>query len=973
MRKPRFESLRWRIVALVLVAGLPLFGFLLYRSIDDRRTVHQAIHRDALRLGQLVATEQLLVIRQAQTLLAQVADTPEARLETPAAACNRRMYELLEVYPVAANLGVILPGGKLHCSGMPWDPALDLSDRDYFRKAIERAETAVGEYQIGRITNRPSINVARPVYGPDKRLLAVVFIAVDLRWLNELLNRAAPPHEAFIALVDARGIILARYRADGKVFGTPLPEPEAGLFRATQRAPTPDPVRGSDGRRRIYAVFHPPSGSGVEDIYVLTGMPVDAPYAAATRQFGLDLALVVLTLLALAAGGWASAVWWVLRPVQAISASAQRVRQGDLKSRVGGNLGASELRELGRAFDTTINTLQRTDRALRSLSTCNQLLLRATDEKTLLFEMCGALVEIGGYWAALVSYRTDPPAEGLTVMAHAGGDDRFLAMTSVFFGGGSGMSVGPSGTALRTGKPVVINDFTTQTVPAHFRQAAATLGLRGVAVLPLRVEDCVIGVLSIYAMEPGAFDTAEFELIAQVADDVAHGIETLRARARHQQAQEALRESTLRDPVTGLYNRGGQRHVLAGLLSGGAAAVEPLAVLVLRIRHARQMFGVLSHTHADALLRAIAQRLREACGPDAVLARFSDDQFALLRTGVGVEAALVLARRLLGVLHEPFPVGGLALSVNMRAGIAVYPEHGATPDALLRTAVLAADDAVRRDQPYLLADTSRDTVANRFLTTATHLRRVLDGGRIQAAAQPKVHARTREVCGVELLARWPEDDPARLSPDQFIPVAEQTGLIRPLTEEMFRQALRWTHEHRGRHPALRLAVNVSAHSLHDPQFLMHMEEVLANDGAEAPPLDLELTESALMEDPEGALKTLVRLTELGMRLYIDDFGTGHSALSYLQRLPVYGVKIDKSFVLPLLGHADTQKIVQAIIALAHSLGLEVVAEGVEDQAVWDRLTELGCDVVQGYFICRPLPLLENLDGWLRQWDAMHQT
>jgi EAL domain-containing protein (putative c-di-GMP-specific phosphodiesterase class I) len=317
----------------------------------------------------------------------------------------------------------------------------------------------------------------------------------------------------------------------------------------------------------------------------------------------------------------------------------------------------------------------------------------------------------------------------------------------------------------------------------------------------------------------------------------------------------------------------------------------------------------------------------------------------------------------LQVLEQPFALGGLQLEIDASIGIALAPDHGTDADTLLRRADVAMYVAKRSGVGHAVYSAEQDQHSPMRLALVSELRHAIDENELSLYFQPKVSLATSQVTSVEALVRWKHSRHGMLSPDLFIPIAEQTGLIRPLSEWVLEAALRQYNRWRQDDLDLGVAVNLSMRNLHEPELAEMIRHLLARWGVPPARLTIEITESSLMADAARAMEVLDRLRGMGVGISIDDFGTGYSSLAYLKRLPVQELKIDKSFVSHMARDDNDAAIVRSTIGLAHDLGLAVVAEGVEDETTLERLTSISCDVIQGYFVSRALPAAA-LTTWL---------
>jgi diguanylate cyclase (GGDEF)-like protein len=421
------------------------------------------------------------------------------------------------------------------------------------------------------------------------------------------------------------------------------------------------------------------------------------------------------------------------------------------------------------------------------------------------------------------------------------------------------------------------------------------------------------------------------------------------------------------DALTGLANRRRFFSDLAAELTEARRSSGSLALLLVDLDRFKELNDSLGHHAGDALLREMGPRLRRAAGEGARLARLGGDEFAVVvRPADGAEE---LADRLLEELDRPFAVHGLPIAIEASIGVARFPEHGSGSERLLRCADIAMYRAKRTHKGIAVYNPSDDRNAPDRVHLMSELREGIAAGQLVVHYQPKVALADGRVIGVEALVRWQHPQRGLLGPALFLPAAEQTALLRPLTlsvlEQSLDQAARW-HE---RGCPLEVAVNLSATNLLDGELAVAVRERLEARGLPASALRLEITESTVMADPARAGVVLEQLHDLGVGLTLDDFGTGYSSLAYLRDLPVDEMKIDKSFVLDLAESRTNRVILDATTRLARGLSLRVVAEGVEDERTLHELTALGCDSAQGFLIARPLPAADLEQCLARAGDA----
>jgi len=422
------------------------------------------------------------------------------------------------------------------------------------------------------------------------------------------------------------------------------------------------------------------------------------------------------------------------------------------------------------------------------------------------------------------------------------------------------------------------------------------------------------------------------------------------------EAERALREQALHDPLTQLPNRTLLNDRWDHAIDVARRGHEPLALMLLDLDHFKEANDTFGHPYGDLLLRAVARRIGAAVRASDTVGRLGGDEFAVLLPNTNELGAQIAARKLLKALEEPFDIDEQVLEVSGSIGIALFPRHGEDGSTLLRRADIAMYTAKRSGAGsaiYNYEDELDENAPQRLAITA-ELRQAVDKRELVLLYQPIVELASGRASQAEALLRWRHPSRGLVTPDRFMSAVERSGLIRPVFAFALATALEQCAAWRRSGLDVRVSVNLSVRNLLDPGLVDAVAEAIQRSGISASWLALEITESMLMVDPERALKSLTRLRGMGILLSIDDFGTGYSSLAYLQRLPVYAVKIDQSFVRDMTLDVSSRAIVEATVDLAHKLGLKVVAEGVETQAEYDALQNMGCDAAQGYLIARPL-------------------
>lgn len=594
------------------------------------------------------------------------------------------------------------------------------------------------------------------------------------------------------------------------------------------------------------------------------------------------------------------------------------------------------------------------NRALRLLSHCNQILIHAQDEQKLLNDICRLIVETGGYLMTWVGFAEHDVDKTVRPVAEFGYDLGYLESIKISWADNE-TGRGPTGVSIRTGQPSVNQDYLTNPKMQPWRDAAIQRGYQSSISLPLKDGDRSFGALAIYSAKPNSFFAEEVKLLEEMADDLAFGISTLRAHVQRRAAEHQLAFLAHHDPLTRLPNRLLLRNRFDTAIKAGQG--ENLAMLFLDLDNFKEINDSLGHAVGDELLVQVVERL-QGCLDDAhTLSREGGDEFVVLLPDIsGIEQVSRVAQEILNAACESFDIESNTLHTSFSIGISMYPDDGADFETLRTNADIAlyrAKEGGRNNYRFFTRQMNID--AKRRMQIQTDLHSALRNLDFRLHYQPQIDIGSGRIIGMEALIRWQHAHGKLVPPDQFIPVAEQSGLIIPIgewvLEQACRQAVIWQTQGL---PALVMAVNLSAVQFRHGNIAETVAEVLRMTGLAASSLELELTESILLQDTETSIKTLHTLKEIGVKLSIDDFGTGYSSLSYLKRLAVDKLKIDQTFVRDLGEDTDNQEIVRAIIQLGHILKLEIIAEGVETAEQLAYLRVFGCDQIQGYLFSRPL-------------------
>jgi diguanylate cyclase (GGDEF)-like protein/PAS domain S-box-containing protein len=594
--------------------------------------------------------------------------------------------------------------------------------------------------------------------------------------------------------------------------------------------------------------------------------------------------------------------------------------------------------------------IERMGRINAVLSGINSAIVRIRDRTQMLEEACRVAVEHGHFgfaWVGLV----DRATQAIVPVARAGNDRGFLDIAR--FSARADLPEGQSlaGRVVRGLRSIVSNDIAGDPRLRHGKDALAR-GFRALVGLPLIVGTECVGLLVLYSPIPGFFDEAEMRLIEELAGDISFGLE-------HIEKEREVHHLAYYDTLTGLPNRRLFQETLATLTEASRRAPGKLVVMVVDLRAFHIVNDNLGRHAGDALLRLVAQRLRENIAPADTLGRIGGDQFGLILADMAHDSQIGAAvGRVFAALAAPFEWNGQSIRLIVKGGASVFPTatDGATGDALLTNAEAALKRAKASVETWLFyAPHLNAAFANR-IALENALSRALEAEQFTLLYQPKVDLRTGEIRSLEALLRWNDPEKGMTAPGGFIPVLEDTGMILNVGAWVLQQAMRDLQRLRNRgFDSVRIAVNVSPLQFRQRDLPGYLAAAI---GSEPRGLDIEITESVMMEDIDACIAVLWKLREMGIGVALDDFGTGFSSLSYVARLPATTLKIDKSFVDEMPANQGRLAIVSAVISLAHALDMTVVAEGVEMEEQARLLKDLGCDEMQGYLHSRPMPIGE---------------
>ncbi|MGA7800340.1 MAG: EAL domain-containing protein [Gammaproteobacteria bacterium] len=962
------SGLRGRLLILVVLTLLPAFGIVLYTGHSQLQAAQGAAQHHALSVTLEAAADQARLVDEARTLLTVLARMPA--IDHLKRSCPPFLHQYVLGQPRLANIGVIDATGRLICNAAhPTTDGLDLSDRAYFKRAVSRDRFAIGDYQTGRITGQPVLVAAYPVRDARGNLRQVLFAAMRLGWLNAVAARAGLPEGSIFTLLDSAGRVLARYPGASGLLGRQAPEAAALQRLAPGNGPWAgrERINGRDWLVTYAALGTRPSLRG---LHVAVAIPTSVAFAAANHTLYRNLTLLTALGLVSLTLAWFAGELLVLRPVRHLVQATHRIAAGNLGARTGISTGPHEIVSLGRALDDMASALEqrahqneaqnrriaRLNRIYRMLSAINGAIIRIRDRDQLVQEACRITVDLGDFpfaWIGLI----EPGDGSLRAVAHAGTAKEFVQGVRVTLNPDEPEGSGVMGEAVRSGMHVVSNDVQRDPRLLARRKEFQALNIHSAAAFPLRIQRRVVGALALHSEEPGFFDAQELALLDEVAADTSLGLE-------HIEKERQLNYLAYWDPLTNLPNRSLFEDRLGQSLRRAERSAAQVVVLIVDITHFARINDTKGRAAGDRVLLTVAARLATVVRDSESLAdlgsqaaRLGGHEFGLVLDDIGdIATAGKVADRIADALATPGALEDEGIAITIRMGAAVYPRDGTQPEELLHNAQFAVH-SLPPGSPDNLAfySPAQDTAAKARFALEKALRDAVDNEEFYLEYQPRVDVQTGRLAGAEALIRWERPDHGRVPPDQFIPVLEEMGLIDRVGEWVARTAFGQRLAWRDAVPdAFVLSINASSHELRTPDYVSRVRRIMEAVGVRPEWVEIEITETGLVETGNATLEMLSGLKALGLHLSIDDFGTGYSSLSYLRQFPVDTLKIDQSFIRDIDRDHEALSIVRSIMALAKALKLTVVAEGVETEQQMRLLAEEHCHEIQGYYFSRPL-------------------
>lgn len=955
-------TLRIRLLLLVLLATLPALAVIIDAAIDQHRHLKVDARQSVLTFARFAVSYHDSRVAETQRLLNLIAEMPQVR-ELQTQDCNTLLEELLFGNLSYANFGVIRPNGDVACSGVRPAAPVNLADRAHFRAAMQTRRLSVGDYQVGRLTNKPVLVIAQPILNAERQVQSVVYAALNLDWLKQFFPLSELPPGSIVTVIDRHGVILARApdpKGDWTGINLEKDVPIARQFIASGLGETVKEGRGVDGVQRIYALASLGSAADSHG-YIMVGIPSGEIDAARNAELLPRIAFFSATFLAIMLLAWFGSEALILKRTRILTASTRQMGRGDFsaRARIPGNDEiahlAAEFNQMGETLQKGHRQIQRLNRIHAVLSGINGAILRIRERDALLHEACQIAVQRGELrfaWIGLIDAATGT----MDKAAWHGEGEGYLHDLYLSSQPETASERQPCAVAVLEGRPVICNEVKREQAHAPWLGQALAYGFRSVAIFPLRREGRVIGILGLYADEAHFFEAPETDLFLELTADISLGLEYI-------DKDQRIAHMLYHDSLTGLPNR----KLCEDRLQQAIARAKPhnryVGVIVVNITGFRRVVGVYGHHVADETLSMVAKHLLGQVREGDTVARLEGDEFAIVLSDMAsMQDAIRLAQFLVLAIPSVVHCAEQEIHLAMRGGVAIYPGDGEDSTSLLGNATLASasgKDARLHSVNFYSSDIQQVAIEREQLEQALR-HAIAEGRELELYYQPVVDIASYRIVSLEALARWNSPEFGAVSPARFIPVAEESGLIMPLGDWVLHTACRQIDAWRQLGlDEIRVAINVSFHQLGDADFIERLcNTVNATTPQAQNQLAIELTESELMNNIEITIAQLQILKDRNFTIYIDDFGTGYSSLSYLQRLPVHVLKIDQSFV-GMLGKSESSTaIVRAIIALAQSLKLKTIAEGVETPEQLALLHQHGCDYAQGYLFSKPKPAAE---------------
>ena len=970
LQKKKLKSIYARLFMVMCAAAIPIFvGFYFY--IHEQRSNLINLSKDtAQTYVDLAARDIKGVFKGTQGILNTIAVTPLVQ-NANWLLCQKYLADFLKNQPLYTNIGILSLQGLPLCSASRSNRlvAPDLMKNSYFQRTLNEPGLTLGIFNTDSPPSVPSLAVATAVRDKDNQPRIVLYAVLDPSRLTKAKQSAQLAQGISLMLLDSKGVILSAFPAS--IISTERQVRDKNILKLlTENTRGSSMISKSDGT--AWFISHARTGPP-EDPQALT-VVYQYPSESFLRTInngvwagGAITALLVSLALIL---GWFGTQAIFGKNIRHLTTATKSLRQRDFTTRIGSKVTGLEFTEIAAQLDAMTEELS--TRELQWEKTAQRQkgqnkILRLVAQNRPLEDTLTALL-------SFVETQIDDTKASIVLLSQDGARIASCiainlpkAFKDALIEKPIGPQAGACGTAMYANHKVISEDIATDPKWENYRHLALEAGLRACWSCPILSHDGhPIGAFALYSPCPRSPKPEELRLGEMAAELAAVAIE-------HQRQSEALVHQSMHDALTGLLNRTVLLSRITQAINDAKEKGGRFYILILDLDRFKEINDALGHPVGDVLLQQVGERLQTLLDEQGTVFRSGGDEFSILINETEPSFSIHLTiENVLRRIKQPCMLNNIEVQTSASMGVVQYPRDGSQTNVLLRRAETAMHQAKVEGVGYSFYDWKRDQQTPNQLLLMSHLRQAVNEHEFILHYQPKISLKNSDTTSFEALIRWVNPIRGLLQPADFMPIVELSDLIHPLTLWVMNTAVAQCKAWRDQGHDVNIAVNVSARNLLDTSLPGKIHDILTLHGLQPQWLELEITESSIMADPARSLKVLSKIHDIGVTLAIDDFGTGYSSLAYLQKLPVDNLKIDRSFVNDMGEQEESLSIVSAIIALAHNLKLTVTAEGIEDHSLLAKLTEMGCDYAQGFYVGKPMPH-DKAGIWLQQGFRARQT
>ena len=911
MRKLVFSGLRARILLLVALAFTPWVLSTVYQNMKTRQHAIGEAQVDIQRLANIIAFDQKETIIETRSFLQVLSALPEIK-SGPKTSCRQHLASLFEETQNYVNIGVLDAHGTLLCDALATREPVIFNDRAWFKQALKTRQFVVSSLVTGKISNKPIIVGALPLLDKNGKVVRIIWASIKIERIKRLLEKISLPEGTEVSVMDAYGTVISRHPDKARYIENPHPLPQLVQAILAEKEEGIGQAKGADGVTRLFAYHRLLESHDIGNLYVSVTVPGNIYLIKSKRAFAQNMGLLGLVTVLTFLLAWFGTDMLILRKMKALILSAKQIAQGKFSTRTHLGQGTSEICELARVFDNMAQSLE-------LLFEQNQRIMEVTPEAMLVSDSDGKIVMVNAQTEKLFGYSRDE----------------------------------------------LIGQSIEMLIPERLR---AGHGAHRGAYMARNTASQMGKERELFARrKDGTEFSAEISLGPLKTENGIFVISAVRDVTERKHFETKILHQATHDPLTGLPNRVLFHEILTHATAHTLRTEKLLAVMFLDLDGFKNINDTLGHDYGDILLKEVAGRLNLQLRKSDMVARQGGDEFTILLQDIAdVQDITQIAEKILAAVSEPIIADDHEMHVSASIGITVFPFDDTDIEHLLRnadTAMYRAKEAGKNNFQFYTS--KMNALIRERVEIENGLRHALERNELVLHYQPQVDIESGKIIAVEALVRWTHPEKGIIPPDKFIHVAEESGLIVSIGEWVLRTACMQNKAWQDAGlPHIRMAVNLSARQFREPRVVAIVAKAMDDAGLalHSDSLELELTESMIMNDVEGAIDTLNGLHAMGIHLSIDDFGTGYSSLSYLKRFPINTLKIDQSFIRDITVDADDAAIAATIIMLGHNLKMRVIAEGVETAGQLALLREMKCDEIQGFYFSRPIPAneLENL-------------